>query len=265
MGFVYGKQDLRTWDRCREVSCLLTNGLGGYASMTAAFSVPRCDQGILIGAVKAPNERLSMVHRLSESLHLEDRDEYLSTQTFADGRAPEDGFRNLSLFTCDGTPCWVYETGGVRVERRLCVAREANAAAVVYTLENRSGHPCTLEVVPQFKFAPKEEALQRLDRRFVYREGKVTSGGLTLYLSTDARVEKRPMGWQLLAYPEDAKDGRPERGLAASCCAVVKTLRAGAADTFEIVFSMDGLPRSGVQMLRQQEAYLNQLIEESPL
>ena len=51
MGFVYGKQDLRTWDRCREVSCLLTNGLGGYASMTAAFSVPRCDQGILIGAV----------------------------------------------------------------------------------------------------------------------------------------------------------------------------------------------------------------------
>ena len=265
MGFVYGKQDLRTWDRCREVSCLLTNGLGGYASMTAAFSVPRCDQGILIGAVKAPNERLSMVHRLSESLHLEDRDEYLSTQTFADGRAPEDGFRNLSLFTCDGTPCWVYETGGVRVERRLCVAREANAAAVVYTLENRSGHPCTLEVVPQFKFAPKEEALQRLDRRFVYREGKVTSGGLTLYLSTDARVEKRPMGWQLLAYPEDAKDGRPERGLAASCCAVVKTLRAGVTDTFEIVFSMDGLPRSGVQMLRQQEAYLNQLIEESPL
>ena len=265
MGFVYGKQDLRTWDRCREVSCLLTNGLGGYASMTAAFSVPRCDQGILIGAVKAPNERLSMVHRLSESLHLEDRDEYLSTQTFADGRAPEDGFRNLSLFTCDGTPCWVYETGGVRVERRLCVAREANAAAVVYTLENRSGHPCTLEVVPQFKFAPKEEALQRLDRRFVYREGKVTSGGLTLYLSTDARVEKRPMGWQLLAYPEDAKDGRPERGLAASCCAVVKTLRAGVTDTFEIVFSMDGLPRSGVQMLRQQEAYLNQLKEGSPL
>ena len=44
MRFVYGKQDLRTLQRCREQSFLLTNGLGGYASVTGAYSVPRCDQ-----------------------------------------------------------------------------------------------------------------------------------------------------------------------------------------------------------------------------
>ena len=47
---------------------LLTNGLGGYSSMTCAFSAPRCDQGVLISAEKAPNVRISMVHRLSESV-----------------------------------------------------------------------------------------------------------------------------------------------------------------------------------------------------
>ena len=259
MRFTYGKQDLRTWDRAQEVSFLMTNGLGGYSSATAAFSVPRCDQGILVAAVKAPNVRITMVHRLSETLRLDDRDEYLSTQTFADGRGPEDGFRNLSSFTYETTPLWRYDVDGVRVERRLCMAWEKNAAAVLYTIENSSGEPCTLEVVPQLKFAPKEEAVERLDRRFVYRGGRITSGGQTLYMKTDAKAEKRPMRWQLLAYPQDAKDGRPERGLAASCCAVTKTVQSGKTERFEILFSLEEESRSGWEILRQQEARLRGL------
>ena len=261
MRFTYGKQDLRTWDRAQEVSFLMTNGLGGYSSATAAFSVPRCDQGILVAAVKAPNVRITMVHRLSETLRLDDRDEYLSTQTFADGRGPEDGFRNLSSFTYETTPLWRYDVDGVRVERRLCMAWEKNAAAVLYTIENSSGEPCTLEVVPQLKFAPKEEAVERPDRRFVYRGGRITSGGQTLYMKTDAKAEKRPMRWQLLAYPQDAKDGRPERGLAASCCAVTKTVQSGKTERFEILFSLEEESRSGWEILRQQEARLRQIQE----
>ena len=261
MRFTYGKQDLRTWDRAQEVSFLMTNGLGGYSSATAAFSVPRCDQGILVAAVKAPNVRITMVHRLSETLRLDDRDEYLSTQTFADGRGPEDGFRNLSSFTYETTPLWRYDVDGVRVERRLCMAWEKNAAAVLYTIENSSGEPCTLEVVPQLKFAPKEEAVERLDRRFVYRGGRITSGGQSLYMKTDAKAEKRPMRWQLLAYPQDAKDGRPERGLAASCCAVTKTVQSGKTERFEILFSLEEESRSGWEILRQQEARLRQIQE----
>ena len=54
MQFFLGKQDMRTLQQAQEQSVLLTNGLGGYASVTAAFSVPRCDQGILIAAVRLP-------------------------------------------------------------------------------------------------------------------------------------------------------------------------------------------------------------------
>ena len=46
MEFLYGKQDLRTLTRAQENTFLLTNGLGGYASVTGAFSVPRSDQGL---------------------------------------------------------------------------------------------------------------------------------------------------------------------------------------------------------------------------
>lgn len=254
MAFIYGKQDFRDWERTRETSFLLTNGLGGYASTTAAFSTPRCDQGILVAALRAPNVRYTMVHRLSETLRLDERDEFLSTQTFADGRGPEDGFRNLTTFTFDHIPCWRYNTGGVQVERRLVMAWEKNAAVVLYTIENTSGAPCTLEVVPQLKFAPKEEALERLDRRFLYRDGKITCGDLSLYMKTQARVTRLPMRWQLLAYPEDEKDGRPARGLVASCCSVIKTVRPGAVEHFEIQFSMEDEVLSGEDLLTQREA-----------
>ena len=256
MRFIYGKQDLRTWDRAQESSFMMTNGLGGYVSTTAAFSVPRSDQGILIAAVKAPNQRITMVHRLSETLRLDDRDEYLSTGIFADGRAAEDGFRNLSSFTYEYTPCWRYHVSGVRVERKLTMAWEKNAAAVLYTIENNTTEPCTLEVVPQLKFAPKEEAVQRLDQKFSYKNGTIVSDRYTLYMTTDARAVKRPQRWQLLAYPEDEKDGRPESGLAVSCCAVTKTVKPGKTETFEIVFSMDETPLSGWEMLKSQEARL---------
>ena len=259
MRFVYGKQDMPTWESCQQNSYLLANGLGGYFSTTAAFSVPRSDQGILVAAVKAPNVRINMVHRLSEMLRLEDRDEFLSTQTFADGRSAEDGFRNLSSFTYEYSPCWTYHVGGVRVERKCCIGWEKNAAAVLYTIENMSEYPCTLEVTPALKFAPKEEAVQRLDQKFTYRSGQITSGDYRLYLFTDGKTEKRPAKWQLLAYPEDEKDGRTERGLAAACCAVSKTVKPGKTARFQIVFSMEEEPIDGWQMLEQMEERQKQL------
>ncbi len=264
MRFLYGKQDFPSWDRAQEISFLLTNGLGGYASATAAFSAPRCDQGILVAAVKAPNERITMVHRLSEVLELESRDEYLSTQSFADGRDPETGFQNLSQVSFGATPRWRYDVGGVRVERKLALGWEENTAAVAYTIENQSGAPCTLTVTPQFKFAPKEEACERLTRRFLYRSGQVTDGTYTLYIKTNGKKEKRDMRWQLLSYPEDKKDGRPEYGLAASCCAISLVVRPGCTQQLEIVFSMREDPAPAKDLFEAQEARLKALEQGSP-
>ena len=77
---------------------LLTNGLGGYCSTCVDGSVPRADQGILIGAVKAPNARLTLVHRLWERLLGGEGPRFLSSQGFAEG-ACEDGIRYWNAFT----------------------------------------------------------------------------------------------------------------------------------------------------------------------
>ena len=132
MRFVYGKQELCTRQRAEDVSVLLTNGLGGYLSTTAAFSAPRCDQGLLAAAVQAPNRRVMLVHRLKEVLRIGQKETFLSTQSFAE-EAAEDGWKNLSSFTYQYTPCWRYHVGGVMVERKLALGWEENTAAALYT------------------------------------------------------------------------------------------------------------------------------------
>ena len=254
MRFISGKQDLRSGIRAQENCFLLTNGLGGYVSVTNAFSVPRCDQGILVAAVKAPNERITMVHRLSETLKVGGRKVFLSTQDFADGTAGEDGYRHLSCFDYEFVPRWTYQVSGVRVTRQCAMAYGKNAATVLYTIENASDLPCTLEAVPFFKFTPKEEPLQAPET-FTYADGVVSGRGYHLHVSSDAEVGPRPALWQTLCYPEDAKDGRPERGMTGSCCAAEKTVAPGESARMELVFSLEE-PCSGWEMLERQQRRL---------
>ena len=75
-------------------------------------------------------------------------------------------------------------------------------------------------------------------------------------------MEKRLQRWQLLAYSEDAKDGRPESGLAVSCCAVSKTVKPGKTERFQIVFSMENESLCGWEMLEKQEQRLKKLEQE---
>ena len=235
MKFHYGMQDMSDLQRAQESSFLLTNGLGGYASMTVAFSAPRCDQGILVAAVKAPNERISMVHRLREKLHIGDEMFYLSTQEFADDTPAEDGYKYLSCCTVDGIPVWEYEIRGVRVVRRMAMAYGENTTAVHYTMENRSSLDCTLEVEPVLKLEPKEQAIEK-KKPVLYDNRSVTCGGHTVYLRSDGNVEKNSVRWEALSYPEDAKDGRPEKGLAFACHRISKAVSSGERGSMGLVF-----------------------------
>ena len=80
MKYVYDKQhDLLSLPQAEETCWLLANGLGGYASTSAAFSVTRNDQGLLIAA-KTPNQRFNLVHRLSEKLSSDGESVFLSSQ-----------------------------------------------------------------------------------------------------------------------------------------------------------------------------------------
>ena len=238
MKFIYSRQDLPTLRRAQENCFLLTGGLGNYASLSAAFSMTRSDQGLLVSARTAPNDRVTLLARLQEELRCGSCRAWLSTQEFADGAAPEDGYRQLSSLVVDDVPCWAYDVRGVRVTREVAMAREINAVAVRYVIDNRTAAPCTLRVRPFVLGFEKGHA--PLAKWPVSLEGScITANGMPLHIATNGCICAEDAQYQMAAYMHDAPDGRPEKGLLASAGSVTIETPAGQQQTLAFVFSDD--------------------------
>lgn len=258
MRFYYGKQDLCSLSRAEENLILLTNGLGGYISVTSAGSVNRCDQGIFVAAVRCPNERITMVQRVRETLEMEGEEVVFSTQQFAGRRKAEDGYRYIDSFCYEDIPVWKFRMDGVLVEKKLCTAWERNMSALCYEIKNTTEKNCIIRIEPFYKFAPKEDALQE-KKKFTYNLGSVSDGTYTMYLSTDGEVKKSSTQWQSLSYSEDAKDGRPSKGYLGSCCQIVKQVPAGTTEKLEIVFSIEKEMLTAEEMSQQWLSHRRQV------
>ena len=59
-----------------------------------------------------------MIHRLRERLVTAEDTVYLSSQEFADGKEPEDGYLRPSSFQFEDCPVWMYHAAGVEVKRQ---------------------------------------------------------------------------------------------------------------------------------------------------
>ena len=90
MKFIYGKQDWMSFERGEETCFLMTNGLGGFSSLTAIGSCARSEHGLLMACEHAPNRRVQMIQRLQETLDLGGEAFPLSSQDFEDQRLRED-------------------------------------------------------------------------------------------------------------------------------------------------------------------------------
>ncbi len=262
MRFVYDKGDMPTLERAEENCWLLANGLGGYASTSAAFSVSRCDQGLLIAA-RSPNRRFGLVHRLSEALTVGDKTVFLSSQRFADNTPPEDGWRRLIAFTFDGVPMWDYEIGDVHVRRQVAADHGSNRAAVVYTVENRSAGDCTLRVTPSFHFTPKGEP-PRKAVSLTFENGVIHRDGLSLRITANGQLSARPERAEALFYAHDARDGRAEHGLGLICCRAEWAVPAGETRQLELVFSTEPTERTAGDILRDCAARQRALLDSAP-
>ena len=250
MEFIYQANELKSATNARKNTFLLTNGLGGYASVNGVYSSPRCDQGILVAAEKAPNVRINLVHRISEKLFCADSAYFLSSQDFADGTPYEDGYRWLRKYAIDYTPVWNYEVDDVMVERHLCMEYGKNTSALIYHIENNGYQPCTLVLRPYFKFAPKEEAV-RQRKRLLYAGGVVVEGERRVKILTDGDLFETEPDTQWLAYAEDAKDGRPAKGMAFGCCEISMTVEAGETADFYVVFTAEKTAQPGWNLLQK--------------
>ncbi len=256
MHFLYGHQDMPTLDRAQENCYLLTNGLGGYSSLTAAFSAARNDHSLFTAALRPPGARVQMVQRLSEELEVEGERHFLSTQAFAGADAPEEGYRLLDLFAVrDGAPVWRYQALGVQVTRRAGIAHEKNTVAVTYEVENASRAPCTLRVRPALQMTPKGEDLPP-EQVFWPEEGRVLSGRYTLCFTSNGSVRPIPPRRRQLAYPRDSWDGRRDTGWTEECLEFAWTAPPGASAVWEIVFSTEPIAAAGGEIVRETASRL---------
>lgn len=238
MRWIYGKQDWKTYERGQEKCYLMTNGLGGFSSMTVTGSVSRNDHSFLMACVKAPNNRYNMIHRLRESLRLGGREYMISSQEFAD-REKEEGCRYLSAFTYEDTPVWRFHADGVEIEKEAALVQGKNRVALCYRIWNRTGEDACFTVVPFYQFVPKGEDLKP-EQEFTRRENRIESCGLSLAVATNGDNADIPECTETYYYSYDACDGRRETGQAKACHEIRMEIPAGRKRTLAIVWSMDG-------------------------
>ena len=264
MRFVYGRQDMPTEARAQEQCYLLTNGLGGYSSLSAAFSMSRGDQGLLMAARTAPNDRVALVARLGEKLEMGGAAYALSTQQFADDTPAEDGWKHLSALVVEDAPRWVYDVRGVQVKRELGMAWEANACAVRYTIENRTKAPCTLTVRPWVLGFEKGHAPEK-EWTVSYENGCITTNGMQVYVKTNgALIEERPH-FSMQHYMHDEPDGRPEKGLVANVCVISLEVQPGETQQLWVTFADEENAPSTEDMLSVPKRRRQELCRASGL
>ncbi len=264
MRFVYSRQDMPDLSRAQENCYLLANGLGGYSSLSAAFSMTRADQGFLVRARTAPNDRVTLVVRLQEMLTHGAGESFLSTQDFADDTVPEEGYLHLSSLTVEDTPRWAYDVRGVRVTREVDMAFEEDTAAVRYTIENRTKQPCTLTVRPFVLGFEKGHAPEKAWP--VAIEGStITAADQEIHLSTNGALTAEEPACLLQAYRHDAPDGRPEKGLVASVCRIEITVAPGETKTLSAVFSDAEITCTADEIIAAHKARMARLRADSGL
>lgn len=259
--WVYGKQDWKTFERGQENCYLMTNGLGGFSSMTMIGSAARNDHDFLMACVKAPNNRYNMVHRLAETVEINGRDYAISSQEYADGYR-EEGWRWLSEFSFKDIPVWNFHVNGVEIRKEAALKQGENTAALCYRITNRTRKNVRFTVTPFYQFAPKgsepkeeqhfslkiceDEKKSVPDKREEKLAGekgsavcRVTSNGLSLFVMTDGRITGMPETAQKYYYAYDACDGRRERGMAKACHQIELSVKSGCEETLSIIYTME--------------------------
>ncbi len=263
MKFLYGKQDWKTFERGEENCYLMTNGLGGFSSLTITGSCSRNDHAVLMACVHSPNHRYNMIHRLEEVLYVGESKIYLSSQDFSGQEGREEGYRCQSGFSYEDYPQWTYLAEGAEVVKTIALMPGENTVGITYQVRNRSGKEVRLEVYPHLQFVPKGKQPDR-EQAFAVEEGKIVSGGQTLSFRTNGDFHELPAVFHdNLYYAYDACDGREAIGCTVVNHRVSCTVRPAGEARLEMVYGMGQELPAAAEILDAVKQYRDRLREQS--
>lgn len=243
MKWIYGKQDWKTFERGLENCYLLTNGLGGFSSLTMTGAAARNDHAVLMACTKAPNCRYNVIHRISERLNTKDGEYVLSSQEFADG-SRENGWRFLSEFCYEDTAFWKYQVNGIEIEKELSMKQNENTISLIYRIKNRSRKNAKLTVTPFFQFASKGQDLEET-LTLIRKGNQISDGIMCCQIQTNGEIRDISERVEQYYYRYDVCDGRRAKGSAKASCAIETDVPVGKQKKLALICSLN---------LKEQEA-----------
>ena len=123
-----------------ELEWLVTNGIGGYASSTAAGVNTRRYHGLLTAATRPPAGRRVLLASMVEELCIGDEVIGLSTAEYEDGTLAPQGWKFISGVRLVGTrPVVSFTIGDYVVEKTVWMEPGLNQTWVQYTLASGPG------------------------------------------------------------------------------------------------------------------------------
>lgn len=238
MKFIYGKQDWKTLERGEENCYLMTNGLGGFSSLTMIGSCSRNDHAVLMACMHSPNHRYNMIHRLEEVIYIGEEAAHISSQDDMDISCREEGYLYQTAFTYEDYPQWTYLVKGVEILRTIALMQGENTVGISYEIRNCSGEEVTLEVNPHLQFVPKGGLLSK-EQQFTIENGTITSNGQRLHVKTNGLLQERELVFcDGHHYAYDVCDGRRETSTTAVNHFISCKVAAGEQAAFYIIYGI---------------------------
>lgn len=147
-GLVLDAAVCRDYEKSTQHEWLETNGLGGFAFGTVSGANTRRYHGLLVASLHPPVDRYVLLSKLEETLLTGDRRFEISSNQYRMVVQPQ-GHRYLRQFRMEPYPVWVFEVGGVEVEKSLFMVHGENTTVVRYRLLNTgSDHFAVLALRP---------------------------------------------------------------------------------------------------------------------
>lgn len=237
MKVTLNRTDWRDFKRGQERCFLLTNGLGGYTSLTVIGDNARGDHALFMAAQKAPNVRINLLANVREVLTIEGEETELYSQEFVNRTKNAEGYRCLEGFSMEVLPVWYYRVQGAEVEKTMLTLQGENTIAIRYRVRGGKAGD-SLQVTPLMKFAPKGKN-PASEQIFTADAATIESEGIRVYYTTNGVYEQVPEERaEDLYYDQDARDGRDAVGTVVWNHKICFPLDSGE-QTFYLVYSLD--------------------------
>lgn len=282
MQFTFEREAWKTIEEGEKNCYLLTNGLGGYHSLSVIGAAARADQAFFMAAKKAPNVRWHMITNLVETLSVDGKEYVLTSQRMKE-REDLEGYHYLKCFIYEKLPKWTYVVEDVTVEKEILMVHGENTVAVRYTVKQKNDTNVKLEIKPLIRCTAKNTAfdeeygrkLKLVKSTIFNQETKelqeqygISDEEDIVYFATNGNVtEQEPVLFGTMYFSQDERDGRDFEGKALQNHAIFCEGKEREQELICVYSMKPCVYQKGMfeKLVKEQTEYRNSILAKAPL